>query len=363
MRSQSITRKLIYSIILFSSCVTLFLTAIQLYNDYRTDVGDINHAIDDVELGHLGAIASNVWLDDIEELKLTLNGISGLPEINYIAIHIKGKEYVASGKRVTENVITKTIPIDYFYNAKTQKIGELYIEASLAGVYQRLINRFWLILASNAFKTFLVAIFIFLLVERILITKLKKISIFINSHDTSNFNNKINYIEGKNENSFDEIDEIANALNKKQLSLETSFNFLKESEGHARLLLNSTSEAIYGIDIDGNCTFVNLRCMKTLGYESQEDLLGKNMYSLLHHLYSDSSNNKISERPTIMTNESGETTQVSIKIFWRKNGTSFPAECTISPVMNHDVMVGAIITFRDITKNTQANNNIHNIKQ
>ena len=151
-------------------------------------------------------------------------------------------------------------------------------------------------------------------------------------------------------------------MNKKQLSLETYFNLLKESENHARLLLNSTNEAIYGVDINGCCTFVNLKCMKTLGYHNKEDLLGKNMYSLLHHLYTDTSSNKMSERPTFMANEGSGTTQVSIKIFWRKNGTSFPAECTISPVINHDVVVGAIITFRDITTNTQAKSNIHNIK-
>ncbi|MEE8367464.1 MAG: PAS domain-containing protein, partial [Thermoanaerobaculia bacterium] len=50
-----------------------------------------------------------------------------------------------------------------------------------------------------------------------------------------------------------------------------------------RLLLDSTAEGIYGIDLKGNCTFANSACWKILGYECDADLLGKNMHALIHH--------------------------------------------------------------------------------
>ena len=46
-----------------------------------------------------------------------------------------------------------------------------------------------------------------------------------------------------------------------------------ESEEQVRLLLDSTAEAIYGIDMDGNCTFCNAASLRMLGYDKIEDLL------------------------------------------------------------------------------------------
>src|SRR6266852_3434258 len=58
---------------------------------------------------------------------------------------------------------------------------------------------------------------------------------------------------------------------------------LRESEERIRLLLDSTAEAIFGIDSEGNCTFSNPSCAHVLGYDRPSDLLGKNMHELTHH--------------------------------------------------------------------------------
>ena len=58
---------------------------------------------------------------------------------------------------------------------------------------------------------------------------------------------------------------------------------LQESAEKYLLLLNSTAEAIFGLDREGNCTFCNPVCLRLLGYQAPEDLLGKNMHLLVHH--------------------------------------------------------------------------------
>ena len=40
---------------------------------------------------------------------------------------------------------------------------------------------------------------------------------------------------------------------------------LKDSEEQVRLLLDSTAEAIYGLDLEGNCTFCNPSTLRLLG--------------------------------------------------------------------------------------------------
>jgi len=64
---------------------------------------------------------------------------------------------------------------------------------------------------------------------------------------------------------------------------ERAIQSLRESEERVRLLLDSTAEAIYGIDGQGNCTFCNSASIRLLGYESPKDLLGKQMHRLMHH--------------------------------------------------------------------------------
>src|SRR5579863_2797899 len=62
---------------------------------------------------------------------------------------------------------------------------------------------------------------------------------------------------------------------------------LHESEGRIRLLLDSTAEAIYGINRDGECTFCNPATLRMLGYEKGEALLGKDTHVMMHHSHAD----------------------------------------------------------------------------
>ncbi|MHB8203216.1 MAG: PAS domain S-box protein, partial [Desulfomonilaceae bacterium] len=49
---------------------------------------------------------------------------------------------------------------------------------------------------------------------------------------------------------------------------------LRRSEDQFRLLLNSTAEAIYGVDLNGDCTFCNASCLNLLGYKEPDELVG-----------------------------------------------------------------------------------------
>jgi PAS domain S-box-containing protein len=43
-------------------------------------------------------------------------------------------------------------------------------------------------------------------------------------------------------------------------------------------------------------------------------------------------------------------TSVDNEVFWRKDGTSFPVEYTSTPIVDKGNIVGAVVTFRDITE-------------
>ena len=47
-----------------------------------------------------------------------------------------------------------------------------------------------------------------------------------------------------------------------------------------RALLNATGQGIYGVDLEGDCTFANPACVAMLGYASDQELLGENMHGI-----------------------------------------------------------------------------------
>ena len=129
---------------------------------------------------------------------------------------------------------------------------------------------------------------------------------------------------------------------------------LAESEERVRLLLDSTAEAIIGADLEGNCTFVNRTGLLMLGYEKQEDLLGKNIHALTHHTWSNGTPHPASECQIAKALVRGEPSHADDDIFWRAAGTSFPVEYWSFPVKKAGKIVGAVGTFLDISARKRA---------
>jgi len=125
---------------------------------------------------------------------------------------------------------------------------------------------------------------------------------------------------------------------------------LQDSEEHLRLLLNSTAEAIYGVDLDGLCTFCNAACLRILGYEHTEDLLGKHMHRLIHHSHPDGSSYPVEDSAAYNASMEGEGTHSSAEVLWRADGSYFPVDYWSYPQRRGDEIVGAVVAFVDISE-------------
>ena len=128
----------------------------------------------------------------------------------------------------------------------------------------------------------------------------------------------------------------------------------QEAEEQYGMLLKSTAEAIYGIDLHGNCTFVNSACVQMLGYRDQSDLIGKNMHELTHHTKADGTEYPVDECKIYRAFLLGNGSHVDDELLWRADGSSFPAEYWSYPISRNGEMVGSVITFLDISIRRQA---------
>jgi PAS domain S-box-containing protein len=119
------------------------------------------------------------------------------------------------------------------------------------------------------------------------------------------------------------------------------------------LILSSAGEGIFGLDSDGNITFVNPAALQMLGWTSDE-LLGKPTHDVHHHTKADGSPYPRDACPISATFKDGKVHRVDDEVFWRKDGSSFPVEYTSTPIREHGKLVGAVVVFWDITERKRA---------
>ena len=129
---------------------------------------------------------------------------------------------------------------------------------------------------------------------------------------------------------------------------------LEELRRDRDLILSSAGEGIYGLDGEGLTTFVNPAAAEMLGWEPDE-LLGKSQHAVIHHTHADGSTYAAVNCPIYAAFSDGAVHRVDDEVFWRKDGTSFPVEYVSTPIQHpEDGLVGAVVTFRDITERKAA---------
>lgn len=116
-----------------------------------------------------------------------------------------------------------------------------------------------------------------------------------------------------------------------------------------KLILKSAGEGIYGMDLDGCATFVNPAAAEMLGY-GHEELIGFPMHVRVHYAKADGSSYPNEGCPLCEVWKDGQRHHVEDEVLWRKDGTSFPAEYTSTPIRDESrQVIGAVVTFQDIT--------------
>jgi diguanylate cyclase (GGDEF)-like protein/PAS domain S-box-containing protein len=125
---------------------------------------------------------------------------------------------------------------------------------------------------------------------------------------------------------------------------------LRESEEQFRMLLNSTAEAIYGIDMHGNCTFCNTSFLRQMLYEKEEDVLGKNMHELIHDRRLDGVAYPFRECRICKGFAKGKGVHSDEEVLWRADRSPFHAEYWSYPIRHRGGVIGAVVTFLDISE-------------
>ncbi|MEY9765036.1 PAS domain S-box-containing protein [Bradyrhizobium ottawaense] len=227
--------RLLAAVLLFSSVVTLTLTALQLYLDYDREVGLIETRLDEIGRSTTGSLGESLWNLDQNQLKLQLDGILRLPDIRAAEVREVDDRpnpiRLAIGEPSTRSVVTRDYPLNTNVQGTAREIGVLHVEATLTDVYQHLLNRALVILASQAAKTFLVSLFIIYMFHLLVTRHLVAIADFVSKYSLARPPPPLR-LERRPPYDADELDKVIDAFNAMCANLQRAYGELREANAN-----------------------------------------------------------------------------------------------------------------------------------
>lgn len=251
--SRRIARRLIIALIVVSSTITLIITSYQLYRDYNNDVDLIKLRFNQIESIYVPSLASALWNTDDEDIRLQLTGMLRIADIQYLSVTEAGRLLTEIGDNKQDNTMTRVYPLQYEHRGQVIDIGEFRVVATLDNVYQRLIDKVWIILISNAVKTFLVAGFMLLIFQRLVTRHLYSLAEQVGTLDIENPDKTITLDRRlkRHHHDDDELDVLVNAFEKMRRNALNVINKLRNREVELRLyesIMSSTPDLMAFLD-------------------------------------------------------------------------------------------------------------------
>ena len=256
---NGVAKRLILALVLFSSLVTAVITAVELYGDYRRDVGQIRRSIAFVGESYLPSLTNSVWVADGEQVQTQLDGLLRLPDIEYIGIVVDGRTRWSAGTVVSQRRIAEDVALVREHRGQAMTIGAVQVVASVDRVMARMWNQLLVVLVGNAVKTLLVAGFMLLVFQYLVTRHLTRIAMFVRGIDPAAPLGEQVQLERAATGRWrpDILDTVTASINGLSRSLGRAVASLRSSDQRLRALTRETTAYIYELDHDGRITFAN----------------------------------------------------------------------------------------------------------
>jgi len=341
-----LARRLIFHTVLFSTIITLLITSLQLYRDYDADLDLIYSEFEQIERVHLNSISAALWASNRKLLKTNIDGIINIRDMQYIEIKDGQQLWAQAGRKTDDNTIERNYPINYKHRNKNINIGQLTVIVSLKGVYQRLYNKVWIILISNATKTSLVAIFIYFLFHNLNTRHLTKISEFSKAHNLLLKHEPL--ILDRPKRKPDEFDMLVDAINEMHIRLREQIEKVNQQKQYLAQTLNSIGDAVITTDVEGNITRMNPVAEQLTGWAINQ-AYGKSVKTVFSIINAETHEAIANPIDRVMAN--GETVYLSNHTtLIAKDGAQYQIADSAAPIKDGDLILGMVLVFNDITE-------------
>jgi len=346
LNKSSVAHRFILYIVIFSSLITIIITAFQLYRDYNTDINLIHTELDQIESIHLDSLSSALWTSNLKLLQTSIGGILKIRDMQYVEIRDELKLWASAGEILSSNNIQRSYAMTFIHRNQNINIGTLTVNINLDGVYQRLYDTIWVILISNAIKTALVALFIYFLFYNLVARHLSTISKFSEMHDPLS-NNTLLTLDRNNKN-HDEFDAVVNSINDMHNRLNDKVSEIDHQKQYLSQTLNSIGDAVITTDNKGNVTRLNPVAEQLTGWTNTESINQplKNIFPIIN-----ASTREPIANPVEKVLATGETVYLSNHTtLIAKDGSEYQIADSAAPILDNNEILGMVLVFNDVTE-------------
>lgn len=225
-KHQSLARSTLAHILLISSAITIVIVCAQIYSDYHADLSVIDERLNNIERSYLAPIAKQAWDYNFDSLANIIDGIGKLPDVASVKFtNIANREFSTINTAEVKYPRDRIYQVNFNTGESLINIGKLNVVVDLKNVYDRLINKSIFIALSQAFKTFLVSMFILFFVYKLIVSRVNKATDFATSFSLDSLDKIESFeIENKNIKGNDELSKLLKAMDqmKEKLKVEMS---------------------------------------------------------------------------------------------------------------------------------------------
>ncbi|MGF1692542.1 response regulator [Photobacterium kagoshimensis] len=238
-RKLGLAKQMLIYILVVSSVLTLFTTAINLYFDYQRDLVSINDHLDQIKQTSLASLTSSLWVEDREQLQLQAEGIYQQPQIHYLVIRDDNGVIFQLGEELQQYKYEKTWAMTFVSGSRQFSLATITVQSDLYQIYDGLFSKFLILLLSQAVKVFLVAAFILFIVYHVIVRHLAHMSAVVSEFDERQFP-RILILKKRFFN--DEITALQVSYNHSVMRIRDHYNELEQAKEQAVDANNKKSE-------------------------------------------------------------------------------------------------------------------------
>ncbi len=266
--------RLLGTIVLASALLALLTTAVQLYGDYRRELGAIDEQLAQVERSALDSLADSLWSFNETQLQLQLNGLLQGRDVQHVQVRLTDGSTAEAGTRPAagHSIVERHYPLRYSRAGQPVPLGTLTVVVGLDGVHRRLLDRAIVILVSESAKTLVIALLILLLVNRGITRHLVRMADYARELSLDQLGRPLK-LKRKPGPAPDELDLVASALNdmsqalaaelERRAAVDTERAQLSDAFEHQRFLLqaivDNTPAVVFVKDLQSRFLLVNRR--------------------------------------------------------------------------------------------------------
>ena len=195
---SSLGKKLVLWILLSSSLITGFFTAISFYNDYKIEKELLNSTLEQIKRSSKESLSKSVWDHDEAQIAVQVKGLLNITDITKVEIYDDVDELMTSETKQNasrSNIETHKFDLFMLDQGTEEKIGRLEISMTLDNIYKRLFDKALYFFLTQGIKTLLISFIMLLIFNLFVFRHVIKMSSFLDTVDATSIKDNYQRLE------------------------------------------------------------------------------------------------------------------------------------------------------------------------